>query len=65
MATAAKTMKEIGESEANVPKIQSETIKNLAMAGHTTELSKRTNEETDHLKVDGVRKVFQPTEERV
>ncbi len=65
IATATKTMKEVGESEANVPKIHSETIKNLADAGHAVQLTKRTDEETDHLKLDGVHKMINPQEERV
>lgn len=59
LATAAKTLKDADLSVANVPKVHSEVIKNLADAGHSAELIKRTNEETDHLRVDGVHKVMQ------
>lgn len=58
LATAAKTMKDADISVATVPKVHAETIKTLADAGHAAELASRTNEETDHLKVDGYHKLL-------
>ncbi len=57
-ATAAKTFKEVNVKEAQVPEIHAKTIKYLADAGHSEELANRTNEEVDHLKLDGVHKLI-------
>lgn len=58
-ALAAKAMKDADISVATVPLKHAETIKTLADAGHSEQLAMRTNEETDHLKVDGFHKVTQ------
>jgi hypothetical protein len=51
-------MKEVKVKEAEVPEIHAKIIKLLADAGHSEELADRTNEETDHLKLDGLHKLI-------
>lgn len=58
LATAAKTMHEARLTDAEIPNVQADTVRLLADAGHTVQQSKKVNEETDHLRLDGVHKII-------
>lgn len=58
MAIAAKTIKESHLKQAEIPKVRAETIRTLAEASHAAELGRKTDEEVDNLRVDGVHKII-------